>query len=63
MKIGGYQLLERGVITMKGKGDQQTYWLLGEDIHFRKLRKELREKRRAELKGRLIRTIHPDGNG
>ncbi|XP_019756658.1 guanylate cyclase 32E isoform X2 [Dendroctonus ponderosae] len=62
-RLGGYQLIERGLVTMKGKGDQQTYWLLGEDFHFRKLRKELREKRRAEWRGRTVRTSNPDGNG
>ncbi|CAH1122713.1 unnamed protein product [Ceutorhynchus assimilis] len=63
MKIGGYQLIERGLVSMKGKGNQQTYWLLGEDPHFRKIRKELRERRREELRGRNIRTSQPDGNG
>lgn len=63
VRLGGYQLIERGLVTMKGKGDQQTYWLLGEDFHFRKLRKELREKRRAEWRGRTVRTSNPDGNG
>nr|CFW94229.1 Eka-Guanyl cyclase protein [Euperipatoides kanangrensis] len=39
-KLGGYILEERGVVKVKGKGDLQTYWLLGkeqgiieEDIH------------------------------
>ncbi|KAF7269654.1 hypothetical protein GWI33_017334 [Rhynchophorus ferrugineus] len=62
-KLGGYQLMERGLVTMKGKGNQQTYWLLGEDQHYRKIRKEMRERRRAELSGRTIRTSHPDSNG
>lgn len=63
VKVGGYQLTERGLITMKGKGNQQTYWLLGEDPHFKKIRKELREKRREELKGKTVRTLQLDGNG
>ncbi|CAL1538859.1 unnamed protein product, partial [Lymnaea stagnalis] len=29
--IGGFHLEERGLVTMKGKGTQLTYWLLGED--------------------------------
>ncbi|XP_030761658.1 guanylate cyclase 32E [Sitophilus oryzae] len=62
-KLGGYQLVERGLVTMKGKGNQQTYWLLGEDQHFRRIRKDLREKRRAELSGKIVRTSHPDSNG
>ncbi|XP_055877061.1 receptor-type guanylate cyclase Gyc76C-like isoform X2 [Biomphalaria glabrata] len=30
-RIGGFHLEERGLISMKGKGTQLTYWLLGED--------------------------------
>ncbi|GFN79873.1 guanylate cyclase [Plakobranchus ocellatus] len=29
--IGGFYLEERGYVNMKGKGEQLTYWLLGED--------------------------------
>ena len=28
-KVGGYQVQERGVISVKGKGDMTTYWLVG----------------------------------
>ncbi|KAG5888051.1 hypothetical protein JTB14_032859 [Gonioctena quinquepunctata] len=28
-KLGGYVIEERGVVSMKGKGDVETYWLLG----------------------------------
>ncbi|KAF6020196.1 hypothetical protein EB796_021491 [Bugula neritina] len=37
-KLGGYKLEERGFIEMKGKGAQQTYWLVGEDASVRKKR-------------------------
>ncbi|XP_071439399.1 guanylate cyclase 32E [Hetaerina americana] len=30
-RLGGYQLVSRGLVHMKGKGDVQTHWLLGED--------------------------------
>ncbi|KAJ8947977.1 hypothetical protein NQ318_021078 [Aromia moschata] len=62
-KIGGYHLLERGVISMKGKGDQKTYWLVGEDPQFRRIRKEEREKRRADAEGKIVRTNQLDSNG
>ncbi|XP_050310703.1 guanylate cyclase 32E [Anthonomus grandis grandis] len=57
-KMGGYHLVERGMVDMKGKGRQLTYWLIGEDAHFRKIRKELREIRR----GRHMRTLTENGH-
>lgn len=48
--MGGYHLVERGIVTMKGKGEQQTYWLVGEDPEFRKKRAETRKLRRSESK-------------
>ena len=37
-QLGGYYLEERGMIEMKGKGSQLTYWLVGEDKEVRKRR-------------------------
>ena len=37
-QLGGYHLEERGMIEMKGKGSQLTYWLVGEDKEVRKRR-------------------------
>jgi hypothetical protein len=49
-EMGGYTLVERGLVPLKGKGEQRTFWLLGEDpLH--------RERRtRVGLKA-------PDSNG
>ncbi|XP_064623318.1 guanylate cyclase 32E-like [Lineus longissimus] len=30
-RLGGYKIEERGFVTMKGKGEQLTYWLIGEE--------------------------------
>jgi len=43
VEIGGYELAERGLVHMKGKGDQMTYFVLSEDKGFRRDR-ILREK-------------------
>ena len=29
-KIGGYDIIERGIVSVKGKGEMKTYWLLGD---------------------------------
>ncbi|EFA09532.2 Guanylate cyclase 32E-like Protein [Tribolium castaneum] len=55
-KLGGYNLMERGMVSMKGKGEQQTYWLLGEDPYFRNLRKEERSKRRTKTETKSLNT-------
>jgi hypothetical protein len=62
-KLGGYNMMERGIVSMKGKGEQQTYWLLGEDPYFRALRKEEREKRRLKMEGKPYKNGQLDSNG
>lgn len=62
-KLDGYHLLERGIVSMKGKGEQQTYWLVGEDAEMRLLRNTEREKRRAGLSGRPYKNGQLDCNG
>eukprot|EP00095_Tigriopus_kingsejongensis_P008339 maker-scaffold395_size185061-snap-gene-0.32 protein:Tk08339 transcript:maker-scaffold395_size185061-snap-gene-0.32-mRNA-1 annotation:"guanylate cyclase 32e" len=46
-KLGGYELEERGFISLKGKGDQLTFWLLSEDPYIREQRMK---DRAAQLK-------------
>lgn len=54
------------MIPMKGKGEQRTYWLLGEDITAREFRtKERTERRgsRALVKANLQQAIKNITNG
>ncbi|XP_059168418.1 guanylate cyclase 32E-like [Physella acuta] len=37
-ELGGYTLVERGLVAMKGKGELQTYWLLDEEPSVREKR-------------------------
>lgn len=48
-RLGGYTVIKRGVIGMKGKGEVLTYWLVGEESHHRARRSEERAKRREQL--------------
>nr|BAA75197.1 membrane guanylyl cyclase [Brissus agassizii] len=34
-KLGGYDLQERGLVAMKGKGEILTYWLVGQDPSYK----------------------------
>lgn len=46
-ELGGFHLVERGVVSMKGKGDRLTYWLIGEDPFLREQRSQERAARRS----------------
>ncbi|XP_035217015.1 guanylate cyclase 32E-like, partial [Stegodyphus dumicola] len=35
-KLGGYKFEERGVISIKGKGEMSTYWLVGQEAYRKK---------------------------
>ncbi|CAH2074151.1 unnamed protein product, partial [Iphiclides podalirius] len=44
-QLGGYILEERGIVSMKGKRDQMTYWLRGEEAGAAAVRARRRELR------------------
>ncbi|KAL0109405.1 hypothetical protein PUN28_014464 [Cardiocondyla obscurior] len=49
--LKGFNLVERGMVSMKGKGERLTYWLIGEDpILHRKRSKERASKRSNDNK-------------
>lgn len=45
-RLGGFKIVERGLVSMKGKGERLTYWLIGEDPILREERSRERESRR-----------------
>ncbi|XP_067205075.1 guanylate cyclase 32E [Linepithema humile] len=45
-ELRGFSLVERGVISMKGKGERLTYWLIGEDPILRSKRNKERVSKR-----------------
>ncbi|KAG6800192.1 guanylate cyclase 32E [Apis mellifera caucasica] len=45
-QLGGFKIVERGLVSMKGKGERLTYWLIGEDPILREERSRERENRR-----------------
>ncbi|KAH0955867.1 hypothetical protein HN011_006367 [Eciton burchellii] len=45
-QLGGFSLIERGVVSMKGKGERLTYWLIGEDPLLRSKRSMERASKR-----------------
>ncbi|XP_032675177.1 guanylate cyclase 32E isoform X2 [Odontomachus brunneus] len=47
-ELGGFTLVERGVVSMKGKGDRLTYWLIGEDPILRSQRSKERANKRSK---------------
>ncbi|XP_044753135.1 guanylate cyclase 32E-like [Coccinella septempunctata] len=61
--IGGYHLVERGFVNLKGKGEQKTYWLLGEDPYSRQMRTEQRKIRRGIQVEKSPRSCITDSSG
>jgi hypothetical protein len=45
--LGGYMFEDRGLVSMKGKGEKHTYWLTGEEPEARARRAKERSERRG----------------
>ncbi|KAK2576984.1 hypothetical protein KPH14_011947 [Odynerus spinipes] len=58
-ELGGFSLVERGIVSMKGKGDRLTYWLIGEDPVSREERRKKRINRRNAANGKISTTVDP----
>ncbi|XP_050465649.1 guanylate cyclase 32E isoform X2 [Cataglyphis hispanica] len=56
-ELEGFTLVERGVISIKGKGERLTYWLIGEDLILRNKRSK---KRASKRNGDSKKTSAPD---
>lgn len=63
LKLGGYHFIERGLVSLKGKGEQRTFWLVGEDAQFKRIRQDARERRKIETNGKNSKMSQMDGNG
>lgn len=48
-QLGGFGLAERGLISLKGKGERLTFWLIGEEPAMREQRNRERLARRSGL--------------
>ncbi|KAG5320428.1 GCY3E cyclase, partial [Pseudoatta argentina] len=58
-QLGGFNLIERGVISMKGKGDRLTYWLIGEDPLLCSKRSKERASKQSGKKINVANTLVP----
>ncbi|KAK9513104.1 hypothetical protein O3M35_001368 [Rhynocoris fuscipes] len=55
-RLGGYYIVERGLVNLKGKGDILTYFLEGEDPSYRALRKAVRDDRMKDTHRPFLRS-------
>ncbi|XP_018338733.1 PREDICTED: guanylate cyclase 32E-like [Trachymyrmex septentrionalis] len=58
-QLGGFNLIERGVISMKGKGERLTYWLIGEDPLLRSKRSKERASKQSDKKINVANALVP----
>lgn len=57
--LGGFSLVERGIVSMKGKGERLTYWLIDEDPLLRSKRSMERANKRDEGANKKADTTDP----